>query len=74
VGGAARRYFALHATLDVRHSQAWNRDVLAPLVAADPRVAPYLAEGALMRLRAGERCFERYRAKLWHTSGVWRLE
>jgi len=74
VGGAARRYFALHATLDVRHSQAWNRDVLAPLVAADPRVAPYLAEGALMRLRAGERCFGRYRDKLWHSSGVWRLD
>lgn len=62
--GAARRYFALHATLDVRHSQTWNREVLAPLVAENPRVAPLLAEGALMRLRAGARCFERYRAEL----------
>jgi hypothetical protein len=62
--GAARRYYALHATLDVRHSTAWNREVLAPLVQADPRVAPLLAEGALMRLRAGARCFERYRAEL----------
>ncbi|HYQ25848.1 MAG TPA: iron-containing redox enzyme family protein, partial [Polyangiaceae bacterium] len=58
--GAARRYYALHATLDVRHSQTWNREVLAPLVDADPRVAPLLAEGALMRLRAGARCFVRY--------------
>jgi len=62
--GAARRYFALHATLDVRHSQTWNREVLAPLVAENPRVAPLLAEGALMRLRAGARCFERYRSEL----------
>jgi hypothetical protein len=62
--GAARRYYALHATLDVRHSQTWNREVLAPLVAADPRTAPLLAEGALMRLRAGARCFTRYRAQL----------
>jgi Iron-containing redox enzyme len=62
--GAARRYYALHATLDVRHSQAWNREVLVPLVEADPRIAPLLAEGALMRLRAGARCFERYRSEL----------
>jgi Iron-containing redox enzyme len=62
--GAARRYYALHATLDVRHSQTWNREVLVPLVDADPRIAPLLAEGALMRLRAGARCFERYRAEL----------
>jgi hypothetical protein len=64
VGGAARRYFALHATLDVKHSLAWNREVIAPLVAADPRVAPAIAEGALMRLHAGARCFERYRREL----------
>ena len=71
--GAARRYFALHATLDVRHSQTWNREVLLPLVRADERVAPLLAEGALMRLRAGARCFERYRAELMpRSSGVWR--
>lgn len=62
--GAARRYYALHATLDVRHSLTWNREVFAPLVEQNPEVAPLLAEGALMRLRAGERCFERYRAEL----------
>jgi len=62
--GGARRYYALHATLDVRHSQTWIREVLMPLVESDARIAPLLAEGALMRLRAGERCFERYRAEL----------
>ncbi len=55
------RYFALHATLDLKHSEAWNREVLATLVEEDPAVAPLLAEGALLRLAAGERCFERYR-------------
>jgi hypothetical protein len=67
--GVARRYFALHATLDVRHSQTWNREVLAPLVADNPRIAPLLAEGALMRLQAGARCFERYRSELMPEAG-----
>ncbi len=60
-----RRYFDLHAVLDVKHSEAWNAEALVPLVAADPAVARALAEGALMRLRCGERCFDRYRAELW---------
>ena len=64
VDGAARRYFALHATLDVKHSEAWNREALRPLVAAKPEVAVAIAEGALMRLTAGARCFERYRREL----------
>jgi len=61
---AARRYFTLHATLDLKHSEAWDREVLRPLVAREPRVAQAIAEGALMRLRAGARCFERYRSEL----------
>jgi hypothetical protein len=61
LGGAERRYFALHATLDVQHSAAWNREVLHPLVAANAEVAPLIAEGALLRLQAGARSFERYR-------------
>ena len=65
IGGAARRYYALHATLDVRHSATWNREVLEPLVAGNPALAPRIAEGALLRLRAGQRCFERYRQELW---------
>ena len=64
-GGKARRYFELHAVLDVRHSQDWNAKVFAPLVADDPRRATAFAEGALIRLAAGARCFERYRCELW---------
>jgi len=63
--GKERQYYALHATLDVKHSETWNEDVLKPLVAADPDCARYIAEGALMRLLSGARCFEAYRAKLW---------
>jgi hypothetical protein len=64
IGGEARRYFALHATLDVKHSAAWNREVLRPLVASDTRLARPIAEGALMRLNAGARCFARYKRAL----------
>jgi hypothetical protein len=64
VGGEARRYFALHATLDVKHSASWNQEVLGPLVASDTRLARPIAEGALMRLTAGARCFARYRREL----------
>jgi len=62
LSGKERRYFTLHATLDVKHSEAWNREALRPLVEEDPRRATAIAEGALIRLRCGERCFERYRA------------
>jgi Iron-containing redox enzyme len=64
VSGAARRYYALHSTLDVKHSMAWNREALWPIVAENPNTARAIAEGALMRLLAGERCFVRYRQKL----------
>ncbi|WP_205478418.1 iron-containing redox enzyme family protein [Sphingomonas arenae] len=63
-----RRYFDLHAVLDVKHSEEWNKEAIEPLV-SDPRDgarrATAMAEGALMRLKAGERCFERYRRELW---------
>lgn len=63
-----RRYFDLHAVLDVKHSEDWNREALIPLVREDPRRAIAIAEGALMRLLCGERCFDRYRAVLWSTA------
>jgi hypothetical protein len=56
-----RHYFAVHAVLDVKHSEAWNREVLRPLVAEDPRRAKAIGEGAVMRLWHGARTFERYR-------------
>jgi len=59
-----RQYFALHATLDVQHSIAWNREILRPIVAAHPAAARAIGEGALIRLEAGRRCFDRYRAEL----------
>lgn len=61
IGANARQYFALHATLDVKHSEAWNREVLTTLVQDQPELAQPIAEGALMRLQAGARCFARYR-------------
>jgi hypothetical protein len=59
----SRAYFDLHAALDVSHSRCWNREIIHSLVAADPGCAPYLAEGALIRLHAGQRCFDRYRSE-----------
>jgi hypothetical protein len=61
-----RKYFDLHAMLDLKHSEDWDREALRPLVAEDPRRARALAEGALIRLKAGLRCFEAYRAHLWN--------
>jgi hypothetical protein len=68
VSGKDRHYFDLHAVLDVKHSEAWNREAIAPLVAEDPRRATAIAEGALIRLGCGARCFQRYRAELWPTA------
>ena len=62
--GRMRAYFDLHAALDVSHAKAWIREVIRPLVDADPACAPYIAEGALMRLVCGERCFDRYSTEL----------
>lgn len=56
-----RHYFAVHAILDVKHSEAWNAEVLFPLVSEDPQRAQAIGEGALMRLWHGARCFDRYR-------------
>ena len=59
-----RHYFALHAVLDVKHSMAWNAEAIKPLIAQDPEIAAAIAEGALIRLECGARCFQRYRAEL----------
>jgi hypothetical protein len=62
LSNAERRYFDLHAVLDVKHSRDWNDEAIRPLVAEDPRRATAMAEGALIRLHCGARCFDRYRA------------
>ncbi len=59
-----RHYFDLHSVLDVKHAAAWNKEALHPLVASDARLAPAIAEGALMRLECGAACFQRYRREL----------
>lgn len=59
------RYFTLHAVLDVKHSEDWNREAIRPAVEEDSRRATAMAEGALIRLKCGERCFEAYRAHFW---------
>jgi len=61
VPSPARRYFMLHATLDIRHSENWNKEVIGPLITTEPRTARLIAEGALIRLILGAQCFERYR-------------
>ncbi|KRB86898.1 hypothetical protein ASE00_06035 [Sphingomonas sp. Root710] len=63
-----RRYFDLHAVLDIKHSADWNREALRPLVDEDPARATAIAEGALIRLGCGARCFARYREALWQES------
>jgi len=56
-----RLYFTLHAVLDIKHSECWNREVLRSLVGENPRCAQSIGEGAIIRLWHGTRCFERYR-------------
>lgn len=64
IDAPTRAYFQLHAGLDVKHSEAWNREVIRPLVAGDSSLARPIAEGALLRLTCGAYCFERYRQEL----------
>lgn len=68
--GRARSYFDLHAALDVSHAKAWIREVIRPLVDAEPDCAAFIAEGALMRLLCGARCFDRYSRHLKADAGV----
>jgi hypothetical protein len=63
--GKDRQYYALHSVIDVKHSATWNAEAIRPLVEADPAAARQIAEGALIRLSWGARCFDAYRAHLW---------
>jgi hypothetical protein len=64
MSGRMRAYFDLHAALDVSHAKAWIREVIRPLVTEDITCAVSIAEGALMRLLCGERCYDRYSVEL----------
>jgi hypothetical protein len=59
-----RHYFSLHAVLDVQHAASWNAEIILPLIEGDRRRAAAIAEGALMRLACGARCFDRYRREI----------
>ena len=59
-----RKYFQLHATLDIKHSEAWNREVIYSLVKSNPQTAKPIAEGALMRLCCGAKCYSKYKQVL----------
>lgn len=66
LNGQMRAYFDLHAALDKSHARQWLKEIIRPLVAQDPSCGRFLAEGALMRLLCGQRCFERYSRELQH--------
>ena len=70
VSPSGTQYYLIHSTLDVKHSSAWNSEIIAPLVKAGSKNARWIAEGALMRLIAGAACFEAYRMHL-APSGVY---
>src|SRR5262249_19967631 len=53
---------ASHARTDLQPARV--SEALVALLEEDPEHAPYLAEGALLRLRAGLRCVRRYRSEL----------
>ncbi len=58
--GRMRAYFDLHAALDKAHARAWIREIIHPAVQEDPARGDCIAQGALMRLLCGQRCFARY--------------
>jgi hypothetical protein len=58
-----RAYFDLHAKLDALHAREWIQEIIRPLVTKNPNCAQFIAEGALMRLQCGQRCFDRYSSK-----------
>lgn len=59
-----RAYFDLHVAIDVVHARGWINEIVKPLVDENPDCAPFIAEGALMRLLCGKRCFDRYSQEL----------
>src|SRR3546814_15535581 len=54
LSGRERHYFDLPAVLDVKHSEAWNREPIGPLVAEDERRARAIADGDRNRVGHGK--------------------
>jgi len=66
VESLGQRYYLFHPTLDLKHSKSWSREVFRPIIQNNPQLIVPIAEGAILRLHAGARCFERYREVLWN--------
>jgi len=64
IGKETRAYYDIHAKLDLAHSRAWIEEVITPLVIDFPTCAPFIAEGALIRLTCGKNSFDRYQREL----------
>lgn len=64
LNGRMRAYFDLQAAQDVAHMRCWMREIIRPLIDANPQCVQYIAEGALMRLLCEKRCFDRYAEEL----------
>lgn len=60
----ARSYYDLNAALDISHSCNWIREIIRPVVSANPECSQFIAEGALMRLHSDKLCFDRYSHEL----------
>lgn len=68
VAASARQAYLRYAMGGGR-AAAWSHEWIAARVREQPACAAAIAEGALMRLRAGERCFVRYRRELGLDTG-----
>lgn len=64
LGPWIRSFYDLSAALNIAHWRSWVREVIYPLIMASPTCAQFIAEGALMRLRCDELCFNRYSVEL----------
>ena len=60
--GQAHHLFDLHTAPEVSGAKCWVEKITDPLADTNPTCAGALADGALMRLLCGQRCFERYSA------------
>jgi hypothetical protein len=65
LSGKERRYFSVHAVLDIKHSIEWNKEAIRPAVEEDPARAHGNGRRRPDPAQCGARCFEAYRRALW---------